>query len=306
MNKTSINEKYFPALNLSILSEYAREWVEDYHEVPIKKIILNRAKLHTQISILVDRIIEKGGRTPRSIQHPKYEIIFILPESDSVYQGSMIGVNGEEALKRPLSFVRGEIPSSPMQTFLDVIEYDRSPYDNSPKFKYLMPKGQFEDVYRQHLSDDSWRNDWKVAIRYLDPDMDSGLGDTNYVLYSKIIEKIAPERVDIKEIITPLCFELKKFYNRLVNEIDIVGNYKNIDEPDQSELYGIALDFFDQTQSEYIHIKKAMIEDEDIYAQKSRRPRRIIGMILQKYIEQKGISKHPFAKLHALYNEIIL
>jgi hypothetical protein len=109
---------------------------------------------------------------------------------------------------------------------------------------------------------------------------------------------------DIELIIAPVCPEIKKFYNGLVEELDLVGNYGNIDDPDQENLYKIALDFFNSKQSEYIHLQKNMINDEGIYAQKSRRPRRIIGIILQNYLKKKGITR-PYSKLHTLYNDII-
>lgn len=110
---------------------------------------------------------------------------------------------------------------------------------------------------------------------------------------------------DIEALITPVCPELKKFYNGLIDEIDIVGNFKNIDLPDQSDLYEIACAFFSRTQSGYTHLSRAMVDDVDIYALKTRRPRRIIGKILQKYVEQKGYTKPPLSNLHTLYNKII-
>ena len=219
------HDKYFPALNLPVLSEYARGWAEDFSEVPIEKIILKRAKMHTKISRLVDRIIEREGRESRSIRRPKYEIIFVLPEHHLIYSKSIMGASGRDALWMSLADVRGGVKPevmnierlrdtgknplaekfkllldgngkeikgytkpkpfakftpSPMQIFLDIIEYERSPYDNSPRFKYLMPDGQFEDVYCQAVPLDSWRDDWNVNIcKCLGTDF--SLVDTEYV-----------------------------------------------------------------------------------------------------------------------------
>lgn len=110
---------------------------------------------------------------------------------------------------------------------------------------------------------------------------------------------------DIEALITPVCPEIKNFYNGLIEEIGLVGNYGNIDGPDQPTLHRMALDFFARKQSDYTYLNKDMMDDEDIYAQKSRRPRRIKGMILQKYLKQKGPIEHPLKDLHILFNKIV-
>jgi len=243
-------QDHFPHLHLLLLKGHAETWVNSFSEIPIKSIILRPASFNPNRTHLVIKSLEKEGITARQNRLAKYEIVFVLPEKNPIYKGSILGVSGEEVLGFSLALVRGSKPfpfetantknlysvslipgrntwrddlaatlspqyhsifisseesgayddsfkgfcdfedcpltvkvsPGPMQRFLDVIEYERSSFDESLCFEILMPEGLFESVYKIQPIPGNWREDWRVSLSR-DPDIISTLNGPYYVLF---------------------------------------------------------------------------------------------------------------------------
>jgi hypothetical protein len=114
--------------------------------------------------------------------------------------------------------------------------------------------------------------------------------ETGIILYTKKVvdETTATKKPSIEDMLDrslqDLCPELEKFYSALINELEEIGNLGKIETVDQSDLYKIALDYFERKQNKFNKLNKKLIDDENIYRNGTRRRRTIIVSILQRYI----------------------
>ncbi len=101
--------------------------------------------------------------------------------------------------------------------------------------------------------------------------------------------------------------KLEGYYAGLINHIDITHNIESIDIPEKNELYTYAIEYFNEKNDiVYKELTLNLIDSIDIFSNVRRRKRRIVGVILQRYLKSKETKNIPkIDTLSILYNQII-
>jgi hypothetical protein len=87
-------------------------------------------------------------------------------------------------------------------------------------------------------------------------------------------------------VLSKICPEIEKFYNALIGELNQIGKNDSINKIEQSDLYQIACEYFDNNPNNYTILTKEFINDENLYRYSQTKRRMLVGNILKKYIQR--------------------
>ena len=102
-----------------------------------------------------------------------------------------------------------------------------------------------------------------------------------------------------------ICPEVEKFYSKLKEEIDLIGNHGSMTEIEQDDLKNIACEYFENKHNDYKILTHQYIEDENIYKHVKQRRRKIIGIVLQKYLKMHLSSAIDHKKIDTTIDSLL-